>query len=78
MLIAVGVKTQGDVMAQKFERIWPRTINPAEHHGGLYLTKEDGTNWLSVFDQSAQTYGVALDPENSSQVNLWTTRLGST
>jgi hypothetical protein len=42
-LIAVGIKTQGDVMAQKFERAWPRTINQAEHHGGLYLITAGST-----------------------------------
>jgi len=49
---------------------WPRTIEQAEHYGGLYLTEDGGASWLSVFDPSAHVYGVAVDPSNTSTVYI--------
>lgn len=100
-LVAGGLKTQGDVMAQKVEKGGWRIIKPggggaqfrptvsphdpnivlvACDMTGSYITRDGGSTWRqfnlrtrgtnrrSVFDESAHTYGVALDPENPSTV----------
>lgn len=47
---------------------WPRTVDGAEHHGGLYVTEDGGASWRNVFDPAAHVYGVAVDPANASTV----------
>jgi hypothetical protein len=49
---------------------WPRTIEGAERHGGLYLTEDEGSSWRGVFNESAHVYGVAVDPSHTSTVYI--------
>jgi len=47
---------------------WPRTVNDANQHGGLFITDDGGATWRLAFSQSPHVYGVALDPQKPSTV----------
>jgi photosystem II stability/assembly factor-like uncharacterized protein len=51
---------------------WPKTIDGAEQHGGLYITENGGETWRNVFDEASHVYGVTVDAKNPSTVFITT------